>query len=95
MVKTMNYRLPVTLLLLTGLYACEQSGDSAQNTTIEPLPVAEKPSLQSGIDMSDFNTELRPQDDFYQYVNGTWLSENDIPADKANLGSFNLVGDET
>ena len=35
------------------------------------------------------------QDDFYQYVNGTWLAETEIPADKSNYGSFDLVFDAT
>ncbi len=91
----MNYRLPATLLLLIGFYGCQQSSDSGQTATIEPQPVAEMASLQSGIDMSGFNTEVRPQDDFYQYVNGTWLGETEIPADKSNYGSFDLVSDET
>ena len=91
----MNYRLPAALLLLVGIYGCQQSSDSGQTAAIEPQTVAETPSLQSGIDISGFSTEVRPQDDFYQYVNGTWLGETEIPVDKSNYGSFNLVSDKT
>ncbi len=48
----------------------------------------------SGIDKSDFDTSVRPQDDFYQYVNGTWLEETEMPADKSSYGSFHILYDE-
>lgn len=48
----------------------------------------------SGIDKSTFDTSVRPQDDFFQYVNGTWLEETEIPADKSSYGSFHVLYDE-
>lgn len=48
----------------------------------------------SGIDKSNFDTTIRPQDDFYQYVNGTWLKETEIPADKSSYGIFHILYDE-
>ncbi|GAG34805.1 unnamed protein product, partial [marine sediment metagenome] len=48
----------------------------------------------SGIDKSNFDTSVRPQDDFYQYVNGTWLEETEMPADKSRYGSFTILYDE-
>ncbi len=33
-------------------------------------------------------TSIRPQDDLYRYVNGTWLEETEIPSDKASWGAF-------
>jgi putative endopeptidase len=95
MVRTMKYRLPAIILLLIGLYGCKQSSEPGQTTAIEPQPTAETAPLQSGIDVSGFNTEVRPQDDFYRFVNGTWLAETEIPADKSNYGSFNMVSDQT
>jgi endothelin-converting enzyme len=49
---------------------------------------------QSGIDKTNFDTSVRPQDDFYQYVNGTWLEETEIPADKSSYGPFHILYDE-
>ena len=48
----------------------------------------------SGIDKSTFDTSIRPQDDLFQYVNGTWLKETEIPADKSSYGSFHVLYDE-
>jgi predicted metalloendopeptidase len=44
--------------------------------------------------MANFDTSIRPQDDFYQYVNGTWLEKTEIPADKSNYGAFTELYDK-
>ncbi|MGW6201559.1 M13 family metallopeptidase [Kribbella sp. NPDC055110] len=36
---------------------------------------------------------VRPQDDLYRFVNGTWLAEHEIPADKAIYGAFHALWD--
>jgi len=48
----------------------------------------------SGVDKVNFDTSVRPQDDFFQYVNGTWLNETEIPADKSRYGSFTILRDK-
>ncbi len=45
------------------------------------------------LDTSSFDQSTRPQDDLFQFVNGTWLKETDIPADKTNYGSFTKLAD--
>ena len=50
--------------------------------------------LHSGIDQSGFDTSVDPAENFYQYVNGTWLEQTEIPADKSNYGSFTKLADE-
>ncbi len=44
--------------------------------------------LESGIDLSAFDLNVRPQDDFFNYVNGTWLKNNEVPADRTSTGIF-------
>ncbi|MCI5826480.1 MAG: peptidase M13 [Arcanobacterium sp.] len=34
------------------------------------------------------NTSVRPQDDFYRFVNGTWIATAEIPPDQSSTGSF-------
>ena len=92
----MNYKLAAILAMLAGLCGCEQATQTSTATDATPAPVAAEPEpLHSGIDMTGFDPETRPQDDFYNYVNGTWLKETEIPADKSNYGSFNIVADTT
>ena len=50
-------------------------------------------TLGSGIDASGFDTSIRPQDDFFRYVNGGWIAHTEIPADKSNYGSFTVLAD--
>jgi predicted metalloendopeptidase len=49
----------------------------------------------SGIDTEGLSTTVRPQDDFNAYVNGTWLRENQIPADKQAWGSSAILNEES
>jgi predicted metalloendopeptidase len=48
----------------------------------------------SGIDRSNFDARVRPQDDLYRAVNGKWLEKTEIPADKSNYGSFTKLEDD-
>ena len=48
---------------------------------------------EAGIDANNFDKKTRIQDDFYKAVNGTWLGETAIPADKSNYGSFTVLAD--
>lgn len=41
-----------------------------------------------GINLSYMDTTTKPSDDFFQFVNGGWVSKNDIPADLGAWGSF-------
>lgn len=37
---------------------------------------------------------IRPQDDFFSYVNGIWLKENPIPKSETRWGTFNVLRDD-
>ena len=78
------------ILLMTGclaliavavfLAACSKTtGDAA-------TPATEQ--LTSGIDQSNMDRAVRPQDNFFEYVNGTWLRDAEIPADQTSIGGF-------
>ncbi len=49
--------------------------------------------LPSGIDISELNDAVRPQDDLYRHVNGKWIDRTEIPADKARFGSFHVLAE--
>lgn len=46
------------------------------------------------IDPTAFSPTVRPQDDFFRYVNGPWLDTHKIPDDRAADGSFHRLHDE-
>ena len=47
------------------------------------------PVKEPGINVSYMNTKISPSQDFFQYVNGTWLNQTEIPSDRTTWGSFN------
>lgn len=57
--------------------------------------VAAKKELHSGILLANMDTSVHPGDDFNAYVNGKWLSETEIPADKASYGNFTVLHEQS
>ncbi|HTA27283.1 MAG TPA: M13 family metallopeptidase [Bacteroidia bacterium] len=47
--------------------------------------------LPTLITKANFDTTVKPQQDFYKYVNGSWLKNNPIPADQSSWGSFDIL----
>lgn len=44
-----------------------------------------------GLDLHYMDTTVSPKDDFYSFVNGTWMKETDIPDDQSSWGSFQIL----
>ncbi|MCL1664261.1 M13 family metallopeptidase [Elizabethkingia ursingii] len=57
--------------------------------------VATKTQKDEGLNLSYRDTSVRPQDDFFSYVNGGWLKTAKIPSDKSSWGSFNQLREDT
>ena len=70
------------LLLLAAVFTvgCHQAVET-------PEPLA------TGIEIGLVDKTVRPQDDFFRYVNGGWLAKVEIPADKSSYGSFAELAD--
>src|SRR6476646_5465554 len=47
-----------------------------------------------GIDVSGMDRSVRPQDDFFRFVNGTWADKTPIPSDMSSYGTFPMLRDE-
>lgn len=52
-------------------------------------------ALVSGIDLSAMDRSIKPQDNFFEFVNGHWLTTTPIPADKSRYGMFDMLADKT
>lgn len=63
------------------------SCDAANKTTT--TSVSSTTGHLESIDLNYMNKEIRPQDDFFQYSNGTWVAENPVPSTESSWGSFN------
>lgn len=45
------------------------------------------------INPANFDRTVKPQEDFYRFVNGTWLSNTAIPADQARWHTFTILAE--
>ncbi|WP_417446880.1 M13 family metallopeptidase [Kangiella sp.] len=97
-------KLLISSVCLAVLAACN-SGTEEQKANQETAKqeVAEQTSttttqaeqeLVSGIDKEHFDPSVRPQDDLFRHVNGKWLKEFEIPADKSNYGAFSILAEQ-
>lgn len=59
--------------------------------TLKPRPQV----LELGVDTSAMDRSVRPQDDFFRFVNGTWLKTYELPADTSRDGAFMQLADKT
>ena len=88
--------------------ACQPSTETKEITDAEVKPAVEQkaapaveeaaaaPELGSfGVDLASIDSSVKPGDNFFKYVNGTWLKETEIPADKSRFGSFDLLRDRS
>lgn len=76
--------IPALILCTLTVAACTQEMDQSADAG---------KALALGIETANFDTSVRPQDDFYRYANGTWLENTQIPEDKSNYGSFTALSD--
>lgn len=75
-----------------GTAACSDTQDRAQNPAYDSAQAGQQAETQSqlgsGIELTNMDTTVRPQDNFFRYVNGQWLERTEIPSDRARWGSF-------
>jgi len=51
--------------------------------------------IERGIILSNMDTSLSPKDDFYNYVNGSWMKNTEIPEDRTSWGGFSVLRKST
>ncbi|NNF61558.1 MAG: M13 family metallopeptidase [Gammaproteobacteria bacterium] len=65
-------------------------------TATTPTTMGKKqPALSSGVDNTGFDPTVRVQDDFFEALNGGWVKNTEIPADRARWGTFNILGEKS
>lgn len=79
----------VLTCLASGLLLAACSGQDQA-----PAPQAADTVKDSGVMLDNFDKSVKPQSDFYHYVDGKWLAKTQIPADRSNYGSFSILADE-
>ena len=72
--------VPVSLGILS-LTACNQESKT------DAVAEAKIPAL----DMANMDTLVKPQDDFYNFVNGNWMKATEIPEEESVWGGFSVL----
>ncbi len=92
-------KINITVLAFAGITALNSctAKNGAATTPDTPIPPTEtvKENPEKGLDLSTMDQSVRPQDDFYNFVNGTWMKTAVIPSDKSTWGSFNKLAEDT
>ena len=79
------------LTAASGVTVALAAPAAAQTPTV---PAANTPRAAAGanralgVDTASFDRAVRPQDDFFRFVNGGWLTRTEIPGDRSSWGSF-------
>jgi predicted metalloendopeptidase len=71
----------VVLAALAASSACAGPADQA----------ASIPGSASGLDLPSYDRSVRAQDDLYQFANGGWLRNTQIPPDMSEYGAFSML----
>jgi len=72
------------MTLMIVLTSCKQ--ESKETTQIEKIP---------GIVIENMDTTVSPKEDFYNYVNGNWMKNTEIPEDRTRWGGFSVLRKST
>jgi putative endopeptidase len=77
--------LAAVVLVITAA-ACQQKTDGDMAGVDEE---------QHGLILANMDTTVNPKDDFYNYVNGTWMKTTEIPDDQVRWGGFTVLRKST
>lgn len=89
-------KLIIPSLMVLGLVACSGGNTDtsvSDNSVVESVE-ASKPVLgKFGIAMESMDTSVNPGDNFFKFMNGSWLENTEIPADRSSFGGFAILRD--
>lgn len=91
-------KITISLLAFSGIVFLNSCTTQKAHATTEPevQTVSETYSNKDkGLNLEYMDTTVRPQDDFFSFVNGNWYKTVEIPSDKASWGSFNKLREDT
>ena len=89
-------KLTISVLAFSGIILLNSCGTAkTAKTNTEQTPVKPAKDVDYGINLSYMDNNIRPQDDFFSYVNGNWMKTTEIPSDKTRWGSFDKLREET
>jgi len=84
--KNRTIKIGLSLFAISAvLYSCKTSKET----------VVKKEETPIGINTSFMDKTVKPSDDFFRFVNGKWIDNTEIPADRTRWGSFDELRKNT
>lgn len=90
-------KISISILAFSGivfLNSCSSKNTAQVTTTAPETQTTPGTAKEEGLNLSYMDTSVRPQDDFFNYVNGNWMKTAEIPSDKSSWGSFNALRED-
>ena len=84
--KNKTIKIGLSLLAVSIVfYSCKTTKEATVKKEETPI----------GINTSFMDKSVKPSDDFFRYVNGSWMDNTEIPADRTRWGSFDELRKNT
>ncbi|WP_271405547.1 M13 family metallopeptidase [Tenacibaculum soleae] len=83
--KTIHKMLFTTAVASLAIASCKTDSKTQQSPE----------EKSQGIILENMDTSVKPTDDFFRYVNGSWLDKTEIPADRTSWGGFGELRKKT
>ena len=85
----------VAVIALT-LSGCNSGSSESVAEATKPVVASAKPVLGSfGVATENMDRSIDPGENFYEFVNGTWLEKIEIPSDRSTYGAFSILRDKS
>jgi putative endopeptidase len=79
------------LMALSSAFSLQAQTETPIQTSQSSSQVGQNPPP---LDLTNMDTSVKPQDDFYLYANGGWLKRNPVPPEYSRWGSFTELEDK-
>ncbi len=84
----------VTVVFAFSALAADEGAKATITTTTSTPSATVAPRYGTwGVDLAGMDKTVKPGDDFFKYVNGSWAATTQIPPDQTRWGAFNLLRD--
>ena len=84
--KNIQKTLFISAIASIGFVACKKDTSKEKDIPKEKV---------QGIILTNMDTLAKPKDDFFRYVNGTWMDTTEIPEDRSSWGGFGELRKKT
>lgn len=82
----LNKSIALITLCVIAITGCKTETKETASVAEEKIP---------GIVLANMDTSVSPNQDFYNYVNGTWMKNTEIPDDRSSWGGFSVLRKST